>query len=358
MNAPSSPPTERDLTRLLLKTLSETLPPSWTPHWKEGAAAKDKLRDATLSIRAEDGHTAELAVEFKKNFDARDIPSIVDRSKGDREQKPLTLAITRYLPMRTRDALTGAGISYFDATGNMRLVVDDPALFISQRGLDRDPWRSAERPMSSLRGLPAARVVRALVDFPPPRGVREVSELAGASLGSTARTIDLLDREALIGRDESGAIRSVDWPALLERWSNDYDPSRGRRVVGLLAPRGVESVRNGLRGWRGRYAISGSLAAAQWEPYAATKLAIVYAADAEKVQSRLKLVDPPSTPNVLVIEPGDDLPFERTITQDDLRFASHSQVVVDLLSGTGRNPEEGNALIGWMKDHEDAWRSK
>jgi hypothetical protein len=34
-----------------------------------------------------------------------------------------------------------------------------------------------------------------------------------------------------------------------------------------------------------------------------------------------------------------------------------TQLVVDLLTGPGREPSEGDELLAWMKRNEDAWRT-
>ena len=179
---------------------------------------------------------------------------------------------------------------------------------------------------------------------------------AATSLGSTSRTVDFLAREALVERDEARAIVDVDWPALLTRWAADYDLARKRRVRRLLAARGIESVQDGLRNSERPYAISGSLAAAQWAPFAEPRLALVYTADADNLGERLGLRDAPSRPNVLLIEPEDDYVFERAVDREGLRIAAPPQVAVDLLAGPGRNPEEGRALIDWMRANESTWR--
>lgn len=45
----------------------------------------------------------------------------------------------RYLAPSARAWLQARGISYADATGNLRIVVDTPALFMRDAGADRDP---------------------------------------------------------------------------------------------------------------------------------------------------------------------------------------------------------------------------
>ena len=126
-----------------------------------------------------------------------------------------------FLSPRTRELLVEAGASYLDATGNVRLVADRPALFILTAGATVNPWRE-ERPLISLKGPSSARVIRALCDFVPPYGVRELVEKAGSSLGSTSRVVSLLDREAIVKREGRGRVVDVHWPALMRRWVQDY----------------------------------------------------------------------------------------------------------------------------------------
>jgi hypothetical protein len=351
----SAPPTERELIQLVCGTLDSTLDGGWSV---EADRPSDRA-DALLRLRAPDGKSATLVVEAKSVLDARDVPAVKNQMRLDDDPVPDGgLVVARYLSPRARETLTEACMSYIDATGNVRVTVREPSVFIVMQGADSDPWRSSDRPTNSLRGRPAARVVRTLVDLRPPWKVRDLAKAAGASLGSTSRTVDFLAREALVERDGSGAIVGCDWPALLERWAADYDLVKRRRVVRLLAPRGVESIEDDLRTWKGQYAISGSMAAARWAPVAETRLALIYSADVESLVTRLGLREPPSRPNVILLEPDDDYVFERTIERDQLWLAAPSQAAVDLLAGPGRNPEEGTALIDWMKANEREWRGR
>lgn len=45
------------------------------------------------------------------------------------------------------------------------------------------------------------------------------------------------------------------------------------------------------------------------------------------------------------------------MNREAITYAAASQVAVDLLTGPGRGPAEGDALIEWMEQNEDAWRS-
>lgn len=347
----TNPPSERELAAFASRRLGELLPSSWTL----ASARSRRGEDLALLIGAPDGRSARLTVEAKAMVDARSVPDIAtrfaDASDGD------AAVVARYLSPRTRAALEGASLSYLDTTGNVRVVLDEPGLALIATGADRDPFRGPDRPTSSLRGAPAGRVARALIDRRAPWRMRELASFAETSLGSTARTVELLDREGLLGRGEDGGVKEVDWVGVLRRWSEDYELTMRRRVTRALLARGVEAVGDGLRGRSVSYAITGSLAARLASPVAAAELAIVYAQDTEKLLSALGAKPTSGATNLLVIEPSEGTPFLRAFEREGLRYAAYSQIAVDLLAGPGRDPEEGDALIAWMVANEDQWRT-
>ncbi len=60
---------------------------------------------------------------------------------------------------------------------------------------------------------------------------------------------------------------------------------------------------------------------------------------------------------MLLVEPFDDVVFDRSTVRDELVTAAPSQVVVDLMTGPGREPSEAEELINWMKENEVVWRA-
>lgn len=114
-----------------------------------------------------------------------------------------SVVVAPYLGERTRDVLAGRGVGRIDTTGNIRLQIVEPPLFVSARRADRDPWPDTQ-PLKTLRGRSTGRALRAIVDFRPPYGVRELAARAEVSPATLARVIDLLAREALLSRDTRG----------------------------------------------------------------------------------------------------------------------------------------------------------
>ena len=112
------------------------------------------------------------------------------------------------------------------------------------------------------------------------------------------------------------------------------------------------------QGSRSRYAVTGTIAAAEWEAYAPARLALVYVDDAPAAADRWDLRPTESGANVIVAEPTYDVVFARTVTNSTgLTLAAPTKVVVDLMTGPGRNPAEAEELLGWMQRNEESWRT-
>jgi hypothetical protein len=357
------PENQEDLLSHLQETMASRLPPSWHLDLRREAKYGRFRPDATLYLIAPDGTRVTLLVEAKTTLNARDVPTVVSQLKKI-EDEPLDtplgppIVISRYMAPRTREMLVEAGVSYVDATGNARIFVEEPALYLEGLGAGSDPWRAPERQTRSLRGKPAAKVVRALADFRAPLGVRELAERSGASVGSTYRAVDFLEKEALLTRGDRGNVASVNWRDLLLRWSEDYSYLGSNRISGALEPRGIESILEKLRqlGAKVPYAVSGALSANRVSEVSAPRLATILTPDAERLFEGLGLRETTGAPNVLLAQPFDEVLLARSNALDGVVYAAFSQTVVDLMTSPGRGPTEADALLRWMAANEEAWR--
>jgi hypothetical protein len=210
--------------------------------------------------------------------------------------------------------------------------------------------------------------IRALLDFRPPYGLRDLSERAGVSVGTLYRVLQFAEGDVgdvLIEREPRGPVTSVNWEQLIRRWAIDYSLTRSNETSLYLEPRGVEAFVRRLREYRGEYALTGSLAAQTVVREAPAVLAATYVTSLE-VASELGLRPAESGGNVMLVQPFPsrsqprpeaNAPFVRTREVDGLRYVAMSQAAVDLLTSPGRGPAEAEALIEWMKGNEDAWRT-
>ncbi len=336
-----------------LRVLRQRLPHGWSviePALESSPGAVD----AAAEIIAPDRRAGAIALEVRARLDPKGVRALVDATREARAHRALVV-IARYLSEGTRTRLQEADVGYVDLTGNVRVILARPGLFIETQGASEDPDRE-ERPARSLRGAKAGRIVRALVDRKGPPGVRELATLAKIDAGYVSRVLAFLDTEALITRIGRGRIESVDWPALLRRWARDAPlESRGHART-YLEPRGLSAFVARLAISDERYAVTGSLAAATVAPLASPRLATVWLHDTPEAASRLGLRSTEAGANVLLIEPSDEGVFEGAVKRDGVWYAATSQVAVDLLTSTGRGPAEGEELITWMRENEGAWR--
>ena len=349
--------TETGLIERGLRVLEERLPPRWRAAWQKLAWAKnDVWYDGMLRITAPDGRSASLAVEAKSRIEPRDalrIAGLAVRLEG----KSL-LVLSPFLSGATRERLLEAKLNWLDLTGNVRLELQDPGLFVATEGARRQP-AGGRRPARSLKGVTAGRIVRVLLAASPPIGVRELAQRAGIDAGYVSRILELLNEAALVERGPRGRLDTVDRARLLRRWAADAPLDRRGEVAMFLEPRGLSTFVEALKGIVPvRFAITGSLAAQRWAPVAPPRLAQVYVdAPAEDAAVRLALRPAESGGNVQLIRPRDEAVFEESrMGEGGLTYAAPVQVAADLLTSPGRGPAEGEELLRWMLEREEPWR--
>jgi hypothetical protein len=353
---------EVDVLRAALALVERRLPAGWTVEVDEKVALGDRRADAVLELHAPDGASALVIVEAKRQLATRDVPHLLEQLEMARRvlgQPAVSMLVARYLSPAAREQIEQRGACYADATGNLYLALQRPALFLRDVGSARDPWRNPGRPLGGLKGPAAARVVRALVDFTPPITVPELMDASGTSTGATYRVVDFLEGEALIERRPRGPIESFDWRAVLERWSQDYGFQQSNPTVSCLHPRGLSALIDSLRCSAGlRYVLTGSLAIEDAIAYAPARLAMIYVDRAQDAIEQLDLRPVEGAANVLLAPTDYDVVFQRTQNMNGLRLAAKTQIVVDLLTAPGRGPSEAQALLDWMSANESAWRAQ
>lgn len=337
-----------------IESLAKRLPPSWRVTTLGDQESARRSVDAVFELSAPDGTPLTCVVEAKSRIEPRDVPSLATQLRSDTGAIPVV--ISTFLSPRTRERLEAVGLNYLDLAGNIRLVADRPGLFIYERSADRNPWRE-ERPARSLKGAKAGRIVRALCDFLPPLGVRELAKKAGADPGYVSRTLALLDREDLTRRSPRGPITYVDWQGLIRRWAQDYSLLQPKRTGSYLEPRGLPILFEKLAKVDFRYAVTGSFAASKIAPVASPRLLTCYVDDRRRAAEDLDLRPTEVGANVILVQPFDPVVYERSWEREGMKFAALSQVAVDLETSPGRGPAEADALMKWMADNENAWRS-
>lgn len=310
--------------------------------------------DAVFALLTPEGTMGELAFFTRNTFEPRHLVEVEQAVRcGDGNTNVVVVA--PYIGPEARRKLADIGFGYADSTGNLRIVMAKPAVFIEAAGASKNPWRE-DRPLASLKGAAAGDVVRALCDFLPPYGIRALSSRANLALGTVARVVDLLERDATLDRNDRGVITRVNLSATIRRWARDYACLRANRTYLFLDPRGVSTAIAKLPGLELPVAVTGSLAASLWAPIAAPRLVTLYVQDAHAVADVLGLRRVETGGNVLLVEPRSPVAFARTRQVNGVTYAAPSQVAADLLTAPGRGPDEAEALLNWMLENEDDWR--
>ena len=335
---------EATLVQEASRVLAARLPAGWKQRVKRLESRPQGRPDAILDVTGPDGVKVRLSVEAKMGLVPRAIADLKARLDGFSSDPGLV--ISPFLSRSTRERLRAENLNFLDLTGNVRLVLARPGLYVETQGAEQDP--SPKRPPGrSLRGAKAARIVRVLCDFPPPLPISDLAAQAKVDISYASRVVEWLSREALVERRPRGPVQSVDRAALIRRWAQDYEVLISNDARGYLDPRGLDNFTRGLSDGaiRGRYALTGSIAANRIAPIAPARLAMLYVDNVESMAAALNLRPTETGANVMLLAPFDDVVFERTWKDAGLTLVAASQAAVDLLTSPGRAPSEAEAIL-------------
>jgi hypothetical protein len=319
-------------------------------------------------IAAPDGTSAVVLIECKAAVEPRDVARVAqqvaayaDAAAGRGTRPVVAMVAAPFISPMTRERLNQHGLGWFDLTGNMHLRLDGPAVFLDRSGADRSGFRDpANRQLKSLRGPAAAKVVLELCETSLPIGVRELAGRARVGMATSARVLELLDREAVVTRREDGTVTAVAKPSLIERWTQDYKVMKSNQVTTTLDPRGLNHALENLSSVDTWVAVTGSAAARAYLPNGITPVSplvslSLYAEDPRGLIDKLGLKVVERGTNVLVMRPYDDIVHTRSRVVDGIGYAPPAQVAADLLTGPGRSSEEAEQLMAALASSEPGW---
>jgi hypothetical protein len=340
--------------------LAQRMPETWTVERtkRDATNVEEPSADALIELRAPNGTYTTLAVEARSAMEPRDVERLlvgIARSLRALAGNVPLLIVSPWLSSRTRELLAEQNINYLDITGNALIKLDNPPVFIQSDGAQRNPNPEPRTP-ASIRGPRGARLVRLLADVRPPYSVSEIAAATALTAGYVSRLLDSLDRNALVSRGRRGIVEDVDVAALLRAWGNDYDVFKRDLAKTYIASAGAANALTKLADATTRTAVTGSFAAVRLAPVAAPSLLAVYCEDRAAAAEQLGLLPTDEGANVTLLRPFDDVVWERMTTDGAINYVAVSQVAVDCLTGNGRMPAEGEAVLRWMTDNEDQWR--
>lgn len=351
---------ENELLGAAVAWLRERLPRSWEvePTKRADLQSPDAGVSGAIDVRSNNSVSNTILVETKRSFSPRDVDRLVS-GLTKAYQRMYTnvpiLVVAPWLSRGTQERLRDAEVNYLDLTGNAWISLDNPTLLLSTEGARRDP---SPPPASKLtvRGPKAGRLLRWLLDIRPPYGVRELATATELSASYVSRLLDTLDEEALVERNRRGTVESLDVARLLSRWTETYSVLRANRATTFIAPRGASEALDQMRKLPLLTAVTGSFAAVRRAPVAAPALLAAYVDQPDGLAQQLGLLPADSGANVLLLKPYDPVVWQRRSVTDGIAYVADSQAAADCLTGNGRMPAEGQALLEWMTANESTWR--
>ena len=306
------------------------------------------------------GGEAVLAVWVHERIDPRRVYQLVEEAEhfADTYTPPVTpILAARYLPVRARQILCDLQTGFADATGNVSVRSVRPYAALTGRGGTlHDPW-APERgiELRSLGGPATGRCLRALLDAPPPASLEVLAATARTSVRTAGRVLAYLADEGALDRSANGAeIANLDAESVLRLWAVDYTQVLTNRSQMLAATGTIEDIAAELRSTTVPYAATGALAAWYYPTILPVDWVTVYVHDAADAASAWRLDEADTTRNMLLLEPYDRVVFEHTVERDGIRCVAPAQLAIDLLTGPGREPSQGEHLLNVMED-EAGW---
>lgn len=267
------------------------------------------------------------------------------------------LVAADWISDRAQQILRERGMSFIDSTGNAEIQLSQPGLFVRTAGAKRNPSPSLTKG-PSLRGPKAWALLRTLAEVAPPLGVRELAQAVDVDAGYVSRVLRVLEDELLVTRTLRGPVTYVEWEGVLRRASSTYAVFDANVSTTWVATSGPERLLDDLAGKRaGKWAVTGSFAAARIAPVAAPEQAVIFTDDVDRLARAGRLLEASRGTNVVLLEPYDPIVFDRTVTSGGIRYSSTAQVALDCMRGNARMPAQGEALLAWMRKNEARWRT-
>ncbi len=338
--------------------LQSLLPTGWKLDHLGDVSGEPGRPDDLLSIQDTRGSSGRLVVEARSTFGPRDADTLLGgQMRLLRRVDPYAtfLVIAPWLSERTQAVLAEERIAYLDLTGNVRLQLENPAIYVRLAGASANPQPRIRIHALSLRGALAGRIVRLLTDVAPPYTASAIARKAGVSVAYVSRLLTALDAEALVKREKNGLVTSVNWSSLLEARAEDYDVFESNDARGYIAPSGAPALLNELR-TTPYHAVTGSFAIPIDLRITAPSQLMIYAEDHEALRAQLRLLPAEEGADVFLLKAQDFVAWERWRNSDGLTMASLTQVALDCMTGNGRMPAEAAALLEWMRANEREWQ--
>jgi len=323
--------------------------------------------DAIWAINTVAGE-ARVVVEAKTAIWPRDVERVAAQLRAYRteEQVDRCLVVAPSLTKRTRELLQRWDIDYVDLRGEVRVTIPGRLLILSG-GVRRESAEgksySRDRIANPFQGK-ASRVVRALLAEPGRWwGVTELAARVDVSAGLAVKTLNSLEDEAYVRRNEGRRVRLSDGEALIRRWAGVGKGAFRDASKFTWKIRDPDELTTELSGGLERlgitYAITRLAAARFVEPYAPAAVVDAYIdGDPDQAASALGFLPVERGESVRLVAPPDSGVFQFTRHEAGVTIVNPVQLFVDLSQAGGREPDVAERLFESQLRRELSQRSE
>ena len=128
---------ETTLVQEASRVLAARLPAGWKQRVTRLESRSKGRPDALLDVTGPDGAKVRLSVEAKTGLVPRAVSELKTRL-GEYSSDP-GLVVSPFLTRSTRERLRAENVNFLDLTGNVRLVLARPGLYVETQGAEQDP---------------------------------------------------------------------------------------------------------------------------------------------------------------------------------------------------------------------------
>jgi hypothetical protein len=291
-----------------------------------------------------------FAVEYKSRANAADVLAalrVVQEWAPAWGKKVIPLVVVPYMGKVGQQLCLKAGVNWLDLSGNAHLEAQ--GLHVHVEGKPNQFTRRG-RP-STVFAPKSARIARWLL-IHPDQGFSQqrLSEATGLDKGLTSRVVRELEKQHLVAREPSGAVKVANFDAMLEGWREVYHFSKHRIVRGHVATRSSDQALRQLAAQFKRdkvhYAATGLAAAWLLNQFAGFRLVVFYVAQlpSAKAQQAMGFREESRGENVWLVLPNDEGVFHGEAERQGVNCVHPVQAYLDLKDHPERSGEAAEQL--------------
>jgi hypothetical protein len=262
-------------------------------------------------------------------------------------KRVIPLVVVPFMGDSGKQACERAGVSWFDLSGNARIIAPGIRVIVDGRP---NRFRPRGRPASAFAPK-SSRVTRYLLMHPGEELIqRRIAQSTGVSEGFVSRIVARLEEERYVSREEGGALRVKDPRLLLDAWRDDYRFSKHTILRGYVAARSGDAlarlVGDRLKARSVEHAATGLAAAWQLTRFATFRIATFYveAEPESALEDELGFREDVRGANLWLVVPNDAGVFQGAEERDGLRCVHPVQAYLDLKEHPERASEAAERL--------------